>query len=41
MALHLLKQDPTKRSGKNKRKRFAWDEPFLERLLAARCAPAA
>ena len=39
MALNLLKQDPTKRSIKNKRKRFAWDEPFLERLLAALCAP--
>ena len=40
MALNLLKQDPTKRSIKNKRKRLAWDEPFLERLLAALCAPA-
>lgn len=40
MALNLLKQDPTKRSSKNKRKRLAWDEPFLERLLAALCAPA-
>lgn len=39
MALNLLKQDPTKRSIKNKRKRLAWDEPFLERLLAALCAP--
>ena len=28
MALNLLKQDPTKRSIKNKRKRLAWDEPF-------------
>jgi predicted transposase YbfD/YdcC len=37
MALNLLKQDPTKRSIKNKRKRLAWDEPFLERLLAALC----
>ena len=41
MALNLLKQDPTKRSIKNKRKRLAWDEPFLERLLAALCAPTA
>lgn len=41
MALNLLKQDPTKRSIKNKRKRLAWDEPFLERLLAALCGPAA
>ena len=40
MALNLLKQDPTKRSIKNKRKRLAWDEPFLERLLAALCQPA-
>lgn len=40
MALNLLKQDPTKRSIKNKRKRLAWDEPFLERLLANLCAPA-
>ena len=39
MALNLLKQDPTKRSIKNKRKRLAWDEPFLERLLAALCQP--
>ena len=39
MALNLLKQDPTKRSIKNKRKRLAWDEPFLERLLAALCPP--
>jgi hypothetical protein len=35
------KQDPVKRSIKNKRKRLAWDEPFLERLLAALCAPTA
>ena len=41
MALNLLKQDPTKRSIKNKRKRLAWDEPFLERLLAALCQPPA
>lgn len=41
MALNLLKQDPTpRRSIKNKRKRLAWDEPFLERLLAALCTPA-
>ena len=40
MALNLLKQDTTKRSIKNKRKRLAWDEPFLERLLAALCQPA-
>lgn len=39
MALNLLKQDPTKRSIKNKRKRLAWDEPFLGRLLAAICQP--
>lgn len=39
MALNLLKQDPTRRSIKNKRKRLAWDEPFLERLLAALCPP--
>ena len=41
MALNFLKQGPTKRSSKNKRKRLAWDEPFLERLLAALCGPAA
>lgn len=40
IALNLLKQDHTKRSIKNKRKRLAWDEPFLECLLAALCAPA-
>ena len=40
MALNLLKQDPTKRCIKNKHKRLAWDEPFLERLLAALCPPA-
>jgi hypothetical protein len=40
MALNLLKQDPTKRSIKNKRKCLACDEFFLERLLAALCAPA-
>lgn len=39
MALNLPKQDPTKRSIKNKRKRLAWDEPFLESLLAALYAP--
>lgn len=39
MALNLLKQDPAKRSIKNKRKRLAWDELFLERLLAAICQP--
>ena len=39
MALNLLKQDPTKRSIKNKRKRLAWDEPFLEKILAALCQP--
>lgn len=41
MALNLLKQDPAKRSIKNKRKRLAWDEPFLETLLAALCLPTA
>ena len=41
MALNLLKQDPIKRSIKNKRKRLAWDEPFLERLLQALCQPTA
>jgi hypothetical protein len=40
MVLTLLKQDPTKHRIKNKRKHLAWDEPFLERLLAALCAPA-
>ncbi len=40
MALNLLKPDPTKRSIKNKRKRLAWDESLLERLLAALCVPA-
>ena len=35
MALNLLKQDPAKRSINNKHKRLAWDEPFLETLLAA------
>lgn len=40
MALNLLKLDPTKRSIKNKRKRLAWDEPFLEAMLAALCQPA-
>lgn len=40
MALNLLKQDPAKRSIKNKRKRLAWDEPFLEHLLTALCATA-
>ena len=40
MALNLLKQDPNKRSIKNKRKRLAWNELFLERLLAALCPPA-
>lgn len=39
MALNLLKQDPAKRSIKNKRKRLAWDESFLEILLAALCQP--
>ena len=39
MALNLLKLDPTKRSIKNKRKRLAWDEPFLASLLAALCQP--
>ena len=39
MALNLLKQDPTKRSIKNKRKRLAWDELFLEGLLGALCHP--
>lgn len=40
MALNLLKQDPTKRSINNKRKRLAWDEFFLEALLAVLCTPA-
>ena len=39
IALNLLKLDPTKRSIKNKRKRLAWDESFLEALLAALCQP--
>ena len=37
MALDLLKPDPTNRNIKNKRKRLAKDELFLERLLAALC----
>ena len=40
IALNPLKQDPTKRSIQNKRKRLAWNGPFLERPLAARCRPA-
>ena len=41
MAPNLLEQDPTKRSSKNKRKRLARDEIFLEHLLEAFCPPTA
>lgn len=41
MAPNLLEQDPTKRSSKNKRKRLARDETFLEHLLEALCQPTA
>ena len=40
MALNLLKLDLTKRGIKNKRKRLAWDEPFLAAMLTVICQPA-